>query len=50
MKANGPIPFVLSGWTVRSGEKPYEGSLIKDGQTVIASPVETAGRKVSRTE
>jgi len=50
MEANGPIPFVLSGWTVQSGEKPYEGSMIKDGQTVIASPVQTAGRKITRKE
>lgn len=38
MTANGPIPWVLGGWTVHAGDKPYEGSLTKDGQTVIASP------------
>jgi LasA protease len=36
--ADGPLPFVLSGWRVTGGERSYAGSLSKDGQTVIANP------------
>ncbi len=36
--ADGPVPFVLSGWTVHAGENPYQGTLTKEGEiTVIAS-------------
>jgi hypothetical protein len=38
MAAGGPLPFVLSGWTAQAGEKPYEGTLVKDDQVVIAHP------------
>jgi murein DD-endopeptidase MepM/ murein hydrolase activator NlpD len=34
--ADGPIPFVLSGWTVSAGEKPYQGKLVK-GERVITA-------------
>ncbi|RLD09661.1 MAG: hypothetical protein DRI56_03875 [Chloroflexota bacterium] len=43
--ADGPVPFVLSGWTVHGGSKAYEGTLTKGGETVTASPV---GADVSR--
>lgn len=36
--AAGPLPFVLSGWVAHTGSNPYEGTLTKDGQTVIAHP------------
>ena len=36
--AGGPLPFVLSGWEVRPGEKNYTGTLVKDGQVVTANP------------
>jgi len=36
--ADGPVPFTLSGWTVHNGERTYQGSLIKDGVIVQASP------------
>ncbi len=35
--ADGPIPFVLSGWEVHAGENAYEGTLTRDGETVVAS-------------
>lgn len=38
MIADGPIPFVLSGWTVIAGDKPYIGKLVK-GNRVITSDV-----------
>ncbi|MBN2086605.1 MAG: LysM peptidoglycan-binding domain-containing protein [Anaerolineales bacterium] len=36
MLAGGPVPFVLSGWVAAAGEKPYEGTLERDGYVVIA--------------
>jgi LasA protease len=35
--ADGPLPFVLSGWQVHAGLKPYEGTLTRDDQVVRAS-------------
>ena len=37
--ADGPLPWILSGWTVHAGAKPYEGTLTKGDQTIIADPV-----------
>ena len=34
--AGGPLPFILDGWTAKAGERPYEGSLNKDGEVVEA--------------
>ena len=34
--ADGPLSFVLSGWTAVAGEKPYEGSLVKDNRVITA--------------
>lgn len=34
--ADGPIPFVLSGWRVVAGGKAYEGKLIRGDEFVIA--------------
>jgi murein DD-endopeptidase MepM/ murein hydrolase activator NlpD len=36
VSADGPIPFVLSGWTVVGGEKPYQGKLVKGDQVITA--------------
>jgi LasA protease len=36
--ADGPVPFVLSGWQAHAGPKAYQGELVKDGQVVRASP------------
>ncbi len=38
MLAAGPVPFVLSGWICHGGGAPYEGSLVRDGRTVVAHP------------
>jgi LasA protease len=35
--ADGPMPFILSGWTTHAGEKPYLGELIKDTMVAEAS-------------
>jgi murein DD-endopeptidase MepM/ murein hydrolase activator NlpD len=34
--ADGPLPFVLSGWTVYAGEKPYEGKMVKGDKVITA--------------
>jgi LasA protease len=34
--ADGPLPFVLSGWQVHAGNAEYKGTLTKDGQTITA--------------
>jgi LasA protease len=34
--ADGPIPFVLSGWTAIAGDQPYHGQLVRGDQTIIA--------------
>lgn len=37
--ADGPMPFVLDGWTVHDGAAAYEGTLTRGSKTVIADPV-----------
>ncbi len=37
--ADGPIPFVLSGWRVVAGDKPYQGTLVR-GDEVIKSDLQ----------
>ncbi len=34
--ADGPIPFVLDGWTAHNGERPYLGSLTRGDAVVTA--------------
>jgi murein DD-endopeptidase MepM/ murein hydrolase activator NlpD len=34
--ADGPIPWVLSGWTVIAGDEPYLGKLVKGNRVVTA--------------
>lgn len=34
--ADGPLPFILSGWIPHSGTDAYQGTLTKGGLTVIA--------------
>lgn len=49
MTADGPISFVLSGWTVHKGAKAYKGSLAKPGEGVVtASPFSAPGSQIKR--
>jgi len=49
MTADGPIPFVLSGWTVRRGARAYQGTLTKPGESiVIASSLSASGSQIKR--
>ncbi|MBM3152604.1 MAG: M23 family metallopeptidase [Chloroflexi bacterium] len=34
--ADGPLPFVLSGWTAHNGERPYLGTLTRGDEISIA--------------
>ncbi len=46
--ADGPIPFVLSGWRVHAGHAPYEGYMSRGGETVLASPLGTFETRITR--
>ncbi len=48
MAADGPIPFVMTGWVAHQGSEPYQGTLTRDGETVTASPVGAAKSKIVR--
>ncbi len=49
MAADGPIPFVLSGWTVHKGAAPYKGTLTKPGESpVTASSYSAPGSQITR--
>ena len=37
--ADGPLPFVMNGWTVHAGDKPYDGTLTRGNQINPASPL-----------
>jgi murein DD-endopeptidase MepM/ murein hydrolase activator NlpD len=37
--ADGPLPFLMSGWEAFAGQKIYLGGLKKGNQQVVASPV-----------
>ena len=37
--ADGPLPFVLSGWQAHAGDVPYAGFLTRENQVVTASQV-----------
>ena len=36
--ADGPIPFILSGWAARAGSLPYQGTLVNGQRVVTADP------------
>jgi LasA protease len=48
--ADGPIPFILSGWRVVAGEKAYEGKLIRGDEVIIADPVGQKWSNITRDE
>ena len=39
LEADGPLPFILSGWQTKAGKLNYQGSLSKGDRVVIASPL-----------
>jgi len=50
MLAGGPVPFNLNGWIVEAGAAPYEGTLIRGGEVIIASPLGIASSLVGRDD
>ncbi len=48
--AEGALPFVLDGWVVHSGFKPYEGTLTKGELTIIANPYTPSLAFISRPD
>ena len=42
------VPFVLSGWVVEAGDKPYKGRLVRGSQVVTANSNGMSGSSVSR--
>lgn len=47
--ADGALPFVLGGWQVHAGAKPYEGYLQRGGTKIEASPLGTFATRILRT-
>jgi murein DD-endopeptidase MepM/ murein hydrolase activator NlpD len=48
MLADGPIPFVMSGWRVHAGDEPYEGYLTRGDEIIPANVYGTAETKIVR--
>ncbi len=48
--ADGPLPFVLGGWTAHAGAKPYQGTLTRDGVTIHANQLGTFITRITRGE
>lgn len=46
--ADGPLPFVLSGYRAHAGQKPYEGSLTKDNEIVTACDCGSFATRITR--
>ena len=46
--ADGPLPFILSGYVIHNGEDPYLGTMTKGDVTIIANPVGTASSVIFR--
>jgi len=49
MTADGPTPFMLSGWTVHNGAAVYKGTLTKPGESLVtASSYSAPGSQIKR--
>jgi LasA protease len=46
--ADGPLPFVLSGWTIHAGSAPYLGTMTRNGETVTASVFGSYESRITR--
>lgn len=46
--ADGPLPFVLDGWQVGAGEDPYEGTLTKGTEVIVAYPDGSYSTRIHR--
>jgi hypothetical protein len=50
MAADGPVPFVLSGWTAHAGDAPYKGTLSLGKTTLVAHPNGSRQTQIMITE
>jgi LasA protease len=50
MLADGPVPFVLSGWTTIAGDKPYLGKLVKGNKVITADVYGQAWSLITRED
>jgi LasA protease len=50
MAADGPVPFVLSGWTAHAGEAPYKGTLTMGKATLVAHPNGSRQTQIMKSE
>jgi LasA protease len=46
--ADGPLPFVLGGWTVHAGELPYQGTMTRGEEVVRASVLSPSYSRIIR--
>ncbi len=46
--ADGPLPFVLSGWMVYAGDEAYEGTLTRGDRIVPANPLSPFESRIIR--
>jgi murein DD-endopeptidase MepM/ murein hydrolase activator NlpD len=46
--ADGPLPFVISGWTVHAGEEAYEGTMSRGNQSIPANPLSPFESRIIR--
>lgn len=49
MAADGPIPFVMSGWQATAGDEAYQGSLFRGEETIEACSCGTFSTLIWRT-
>lgn len=49
ISADGPLPFVLSGWTVHAGTKPYDGTMTNGDDSIASSVYGSGESKIIRT-
>jgi LasA protease len=50
IQADGPIPFMLSGWRVLAGDEPYSGKLVKGTDVVTADGYGQASSLIRRND
>ena len=48
VQADGPLPFILSGYVVHNGKAPYEGTLTKGDKIITAHPAGIASTTIIR--
>ncbi|PWB54090.1 MAG: hypothetical protein C3F13_07300 [Anaerolineales bacterium] len=50
ISADGPLPLLLSGWTVHAGNSPYEGTMTRGTDTISASVYGSYESQIKRTK